>query len=922
MLLAVRPAVTAVLLPSPVAPARPEPAGSPGMLDGGSAPATVEERASTGTVPFVARLAEHGTATALVTADRSMSYAELAAAVERTAPALGAGRRLVLVAGANRVDVVVHYLAALHAGHPVLLVPEHGPALDTLVARYDPDVVVRPSAAGDVVVQERRSGTAHSLHPDLALLLSTSGSTGSPRLVRLSHENLQTNAESIAEALAILPSDRAATTVPLHYCYGLSVLHSHLERGAAVLLTDLSVVDTCFWDLFRRERGTALAGVPYTFELLDRVGFAEMDLPHLRRVTQAGGRMEPPTVRRFAELGGRRGWDLVVMYGQTEATARMAYLPPHLAAGHPEAIGRAVPGGSLRLRPAPESTEPGVGELVYAGPNVMLGYADGPADLALGRSVTELATGDLGRITADGLVEVVGRRSRFIKALGLRIDLDEVERTLAGLGMVASCAGEDERVVVALAGEELSPAPVQRWLSDRLGLPSACVQVVTVPDLPRLANGKPDRRAVLALAPDRVGVPGARPVGRADPAAPAATASAEDLRALYAEVLDRPEADLDSTFVGLGGDSLSYVEMSLRLEESLGHLPAGWHTTPVRDLVPRAPGSRRRRLGTDLEMSVALRALAIVLVVATHANVLSVVGGAHLLLGVAGFNFGRFQVGAPDRSHRLRSVGASIARLVVPSIVWIAGAAAVTGMYTPATALLLTNVLGPDRWGVQWHFWFLEAVLHIVVAVTALLTIPVVDRLERRSPFGVALAVLAVGLVFRFEVLVMETGPRIQTPHNVLWLFALGWAASRASSLWQRLVVSGVAVVVVPGFFDNPSREAIVIGALCLLVWVTSVPCPRRVARAAGVLASSSLYVYVTHWVVYPHLEDEVPLLAAGLSFVVGIAYWRLSTTVMHRVARQWADRPSRALARTSRPGASSLTAWPRSERMSGTTTR
>ena len=380
-------------------------------------------------VPFVARLASHGDRAALVTPAGTVTYTELAARVAGVADRLGPTRRLVLVAGANDVDPIVTYLAALSAGHPVILVPGDNPGnLAAVRDAYDPDVV--HDAAGLV---ERRDGTAHELHPSLALLLSTSGSTGSPKLVRLSAENVEANAAAIANYLGIRPEDVAATTLPMHYCYGLSVINSHLLAGASLLLTSLSVVDACFWEQFRTHRATTLAGVPYTYDLLDRVGFADMDLPSLRYVTQAGGRLAPGRVRRYAELGRRRGWDLFVMYGQTEATARMAYLPPDLALRSPSAIGVPVPGGSFSLEPLPEMplARDGVvdvGELVYDGPNVMLGYAETPADLALGRVVGSLRTGDVARRTADGLYEVIGRRSRFAKVFGLRIDLDEVER--------------------------------------------------------------------------------------------------------------------------------------------------------------------------------------------------------------------------------------------------------------------------------------------------------------------------------------------------------------------------------------------------------------------------------------------------------------------------------------------------------------
>src|SRR5215207_4867976 len=336
---------------------------------------------------------------ALVDSDdtsRTLTHGELSSRVAdaaATLPPAATGRRLVQVPLTAEVDVIVGYLAVLLAGHVALVTSGRA---DTITAHYRPDLRLRRDGRFDTVSRHPQ----HLLHPDLALLLSTSGSTGSPKLVRLSHDNVASNAESIAEYLSISAADRSATTMPMFYCYGLSVINSHLLRGAGLVLTDLSVVDPCFWELFRRHEATAFAAVPYTFELLERVGFADMELPKLRYVTQAGGRLAPADVQRYSELGQRRGWDLFVMYGQTEATARMAYLPPRLAADNPGTIGMAVPGGSFRIDPVPGLEH---GELVYSGPNVMLGYAEHPEDLAAGRTVGELRTGDLARKHPNGL---------------------------------------------------------------------------------------------------------------------------------------------------------------------------------------------------------------------------------------------------------------------------------------------------------------------------------------------------------------------------------------------------------------------------------------------------------------------------------------------------------------------------------------
>ncbi|WP_337192171.1 AMP-binding protein [Streptomyces sp. HUCO-GS316] len=852
------------------------------------------------TVPFARDLAQYGDRVALITPDEQLSYRVLAERVAATAERLGPVRRLVLLAGANRTDALVTHLAALSTGHPVLLVPgDNESTIRALTEAYAPDVVARPDAAGTWNLDERHPESAHTLHPDLALLLSTSGSTGSPKLVRLSHHNLQANAESIAAYLGIDDTDRAATTLPMHYCYGLSVIHSTLLRGAALILTERSVSDAGFWEEFRAARGTSLAGVPYTFDLLDRVGFEAMQLPHLRRVTQAGGRLAPERVARYAESGRRSGWQLFVMYGQTEATARMAYLPPHLAAERPEAVGVPIPGGSFRLQPA-DGHGPDVGELVYSGPNVMLGYAESTDDLCLGRTVTELHTGDLARRTPDGLYEIVGRRSRFAKILGLRIDPQRVEALLEEQGVTAYCAGDEEALAVAALADAGEEARIRRLIAQECGLPSRAIRVRVLDRLPRLTTGKPDYQAVRQLT---------RPA-QEEPPDPGV-----DLLRLYAEILDADAAE-DSSFVSLGGDSLCYVEMSLRLEETLGHLPAGWHTRTIRELralaapgaekPARADGARpqpkpaasalRRTLRSwttpefwttrrTLETSIVLRAVGIVLIVGSHVQVFDIKGFAHILLGVAGYNFARFQLTGAGRRERVRRLWRSIARIAVPSMLWITGAVLLTDAIDPANAVLLNSLLdqGTDRF--EWAYWFVEALVYFLIVLAALMAVPLLDRLERRHAFGVPLALVGIGLIGRYDLLDLVTLRPQLNPAVVFWLFALGWAAARAVTARQRALLTAVLVVTMPGLFqDQPLRTAIVIVGLTLLIWVPTLPSLGPLSALAGVLASGSLYIYLTHYQVYPYLQKDFPLTALFASLLVGVGYAAVVTRVARRV--------------------------------------
>lgn len=799
---------------------------------------------------FAASLADHGARLAILAGTDAITYEALSQRVEETAQALGPGRRLVLLTVSNDVEAIVAYLAALYAGHPVLLAPSGSDVqLNRLVDAFDPDVLLTESG-----IDARRPGSTHSLHPDLALLLSTSGSTGSPRVVRLSHRNLRSNAASIAEYLRLTPSDRAITTLPMHYCYGLSVINSHLAVGASVVLTNRSVVDRCFWDLVQAHAVTGLAGVPHTFDLLDRVGFPSMDLPSLRYVTQAGGRLPPDRVRAYHELGRRRGWDLFVMYGQTEATARMAYLPPSLARSNPSAIGIPIPGGSFEIEPR-EGCPEGEGELVYRGDNVMLGYAATPKDLALGATVDALHTGDLARRTKEGLYEIVGRQARFAKVLGLRIDLDHLERLCASRSIEAICTSDDERVIVGISSGR-NAAATRALVQAETGLPPSRVAVTALAVIPRLPNGKPDHLAVAVATPPggptraSVDVHEA-PVG-VDPA----------VHRAFVELLPQDAISGDSTFVELGGDSLSYVEMSIALEERLGDLPADWPTTAIRDLVPTDQPPRRLH---QIETSVVLRALSIVMVVGTHIKLFTVLGGAHLLLGIAGYNYARFGGEPRDRFR-------SIARILGPSIVWLAIASRLDDRIRFPHLLLVNGWFGGDD--AHGGYWYVEAIVQILVPLAVLLSIPAVRRLDHAHRTVVPAVILTAGLLIRFGIVHLPTvEPHDIRPHDIFWIFALGWVAAEARSNPWRLLVSAVILATVPGYFGEPEREAFLASGLLLLLWLPTLRLVHPATRVVGVIASASLYIYLVHWQVFPPLREHAgPIAALVGSIGAGVA--------------------------------------------------
>lgn len=816
-----------------------------------------------------------------------LTYRDLADRVAETADRLGERRRLVLLGAANDVDSLVTYLAALHGGHPVLLAAGGDrDGFDGLLHRYDPDVVATREA-GSWLLDERRTRSAHSLHPELAVLLPTSGSTGSPKLARLSETNVTGNAAAIGGYLDIRDTDRAMLSLPMHYCYGLSVVNSNLLRGAALLMSDRSVTDPHFFSTFTEHDGTSLHGVPYTFELLDQVGFEHLHLPHLRYVTQAGGRLAPATVRRYAQLGAQRGWRLHVMYGATEATARMAHLPPELAAAHPSTIGIPIPGGSFEIDGADDR---GVGELVYRGPNVMLGYAEAPADLGRGRTVGALRTGDLARRGPGGLYEIVGRRNRVAKLFGLRIDLEQVERLLADEGVTAAATGGDDGLVVAVAGGA-DPAHVAGFVTRRVGLPPHAVRIRSVDALPRTASGKVDHVALAAAAAD----PDRRHRGSGS------------VRDAFRAVFPLPDLPDDASFVDLGGDSLSYVRMSVELQRVLGHLPDGWDTIPIGRLerLPR----RRIRPWATMETGVVLRAVAIVLVVGTHVGLFDVTGGAHLLLGISGWAFARFALASRDDGGPVAATLRALSRIAVPTAAWIAWRASTEDDVGLVNALLLNQFLDPDTMG----YWYVEAVVGILLLLALLFAVPAVRRWERHRPFGFAVALLVVALAARAlpdpDTLFSE---RLMSTHLVLWMFVLGWVAYRSDTSARRLVTAALVLLLVPDFFAWPPRAAVVTVGLLVLLLVPRIPVPRPLVRPLGAVAGASLAIYLTHYALYPELLPLLPpLLVVAVCLAAGILTWwvcRAGSAVLGAVWRSRAGGPPRCEpALAGRPGGGPL---------------
>ena len=452
-------------------------------------------------------ITSYGSRIALVNKDgQPNSYSELTAEAEKFARNLGSSKSLVLISARNNRNTVIAYIGCLLHGHVAMLVNDNldDELYSRILEHYKPDWTFKTDQRGDSDLNHLNV-PQREIHPDLAVMLSTSGSTGSPKFVRLSHANINANASSISQCLPIDSNERSITSLPLHYSYGLSILNSHLLKGASVVLTDQGLFSGQFWNIMKEFEVTSFGSVPYVYEMLRKFNWEKMELPSLRYFTQAGGKLSQEMVLYLSSVAEQLSCQCYVMYGQTEATARMTYLKSECAKHHPESIGKPIPGGRLVVvDDSGKEVETGTeGQLIYYGNNVMMGYATGFEDLASPPELEgRLETGDIGYCDENGLYYVTGRLSRFIEVFGNRVSLDDLEGALSKMGWECLCGGNDDQLQIAIVkGPDLVSA--KRLVCQKFKLHNSAVSVFNVEEIPISDAGKILRGSVFERPVDR-----------------------------------------------------------------------------------------------------------------------------------------------------------------------------------------------------------------------------------------------------------------------------------------------------------------------------------------------------------------------------------------------------------------------------------
>ena len=824
--------------------------------------------------------------TALITAQGDViTYQSLVIMVDAFSVRLPLdGKQLLCLAANNSLQSIVAYLAALRCSIPVILTPHDKPeTLSNIDSTFQPTILYEPEKdISAIKLYSDRVVNKSRFSNNLAVLLSTSGTTGSAKLVKLSAANINANAASIAEYLQLSTSECAITSLPMYYSYGLSVINSHLSTGASLVITNDSVIDESFWRLFSAHECTSFAGVPYSYELLKRADFEGRYLPSLRYMTQAGGKLPKELVSYYALLSRSRGWRFYVMYGQTEATARMSYLPLDKLTSNSESIGIAIPQGRFELIDVKGQliTEANIsGELIYKGPNVMMGYAITQADLFDSTQLTELKTGDIAKWDTQSLLYISGRKSRFIKIFGNRIGLDDLETSLRSGGYVTMCGGIDQHLVV-LTIDKGCAKTIANLLASKFKLNELCTSVKEVPTFPLLPSGKTDYQFLVSLTNTKLIESSSNQLASANQFLTDIDKSQTGFKAWLKNKLQRrPGVKQDnslsvleifskvfisktvtphSSFNSIGGDSLNYIQVLILLEKKFGELPEDWQTRSINEL-GQINAYTSRHFQT-VETNIVLRALAIIEVLANHSHAIPAffnTGGAALLFVLAGHSFARFQLDTVLIGKVWGTIGAYLKKIILPYIVICGAFILIQKFYLKKTPdydilLMAANFYAPQYKTVT-YLWFLQVLAQSILIIGILFSVSSLRRIAKNHLWFTSVLMLIIFSLICFTINTVWSTQYLhfRLPHIYIPLFLVGWCAFLARSTGQKikaLIFSFLlfSLMFERGMWSIASYIWLALGSV-MLISIAKVKIFKIIKPMVVEIAAAAYILYLTH---------------------------------------------------------------------------
>ncbi len=396
--------------------------------------------------------------------NREITQLELHNKIERISKLFEINSIVIIIAD-NCLDFVASYIASMNKSNIITLLLDKSFSVDyihELTHIYQPDYIFSPSELKiknlNIINREKlnnyevlkiKQKNTKKLNYLNYLLLSTSGTTQSPKFVRLSKSNILDNTDKIIKILKIKKNHTTITTMPAGYSYGLSILNTHLKAGAKIILNNNTVFEKIFWEKVKNFKVNSFGGVPEFYDILKKINFKKYITKNMKYLTQAGGKLRDSTLEYIGKISKQKKIKFFVMYGQTEASPRISYLNWKSFFKKKKSVGKPLPGYEIKIfKNKKEFKKPFTkGELVLFGKNVSLGYAKDLKDLKKGDvNKKVLFTGDLGFKDNDNFVYLSGRTKRIAKIFGKRFDLDEIENFIISEGQKIKCKIIDEKL--------------------------------------------------------------------------------------------------------------------------------------------------------------------------------------------------------------------------------------------------------------------------------------------------------------------------------------------------------------------------------------------------------------------------------------------------------------------------------------------
>lgn len=427
-------------------------------------------------------------------------------------------RDLFLLISENKLEIISFYYYCLYSKNVPILVnaDSNNDYLKNIIEKYSPEYICCDKSKkidlsvfhnysielelDETLILKKNYHQKNKIHEDLAILLTSSGTTGDPKLVKLSYDNIDDNTLKISKKLNLTSMDIPITTLPLSYTYGLSVLNTHFCKDCKIILNNDSIISRNFWRRVSDFKPNSISGVPYTFEILNSLGLEKLNLKSFKKFTQAGGKMNDSLKEKIYNFCTQNDIELFIMYGQVEATARISILDHKLLSSKFKSVGNVLDGGEIDI--IKKNYNDHDGEIVYSGKNIFIGYANCRKDLKIKEENKILKTGDMGYLDKDGYLYITGRKKRFIKMMGNSINLDQLENQINKKGFKVVVTGKDDALIIAFEDKNINLSNLKKYFLSNFKINLNYVNFLMLDQLPLTSNKKIDYKKIEYLKID------------------------------------------------------------------------------------------------------------------------------------------------------------------------------------------------------------------------------------------------------------------------------------------------------------------------------------------------------------------------------------------------------------------------------------